>query len=114
PSVRWAQANAQIAGAKNVSFIIGKAEAIFGGLKFAREQTSVIIDPPRKGCDQSFREQLIAYRPSRIVYVSCDPATQARDLKEFIAGGYRVLRIQPFDLFPHTRHIENVVSLELN
>ena len=73
----------------------------------------MVIDPPRKGCDESFRQQLLAYRPQRLVYVSCDPATQARDLKDFIEGGYRITRILPFDLFPHTRHIENVVSLSL-
>lgn len=113
PAVRWAQANATISGVKNVRFVIGKAEAIFNGLKFPAEETAVVIDPPRKGCDASFRIQLMAFRPQRIVYVSCDPATQARDLKEFVAGGYQITKIQPFDLFPHTRHIENVVSLSL-
>lgn len=113
PAVRWAQANARISNVKNVRFVIGKAEAIFNGLKFPAEATAMVIDPPRKGCDESFRQQLLAYRPRRLVYVSCDPATQARDLKAFIAGGYKVTRIQPFDLFPHTRHIENVVSLSL-
>jgi 23S rRNA (uracil1939-C5)-methyltransferase/tRNA (uracil-5-)-methyltransferase len=54
------------------------------------------------------------FRPQRIVYVSCDPATQARDLKEFVEAGYDITLIQPFDLFPHTRHIENVVSLTLS
>ncbi|MGJ8638659.1 MAG: class I SAM-dependent RNA methyltransferase [Opitutaceae bacterium] len=113
PAVRWAQANATISGVKNARFVIGKAEAIFNGLKFPAEETAVVIDPPRKGCDESFRQQLMQFRPPRIVYVSCDPATQARDLKEFVASGYEITRIQPFDLFPHTRHIENVVSLSL-
>ena len=112
-AVRWAQANAKISGIANARFVIGKAEAIFSGLKFPAGETAMIIDPPRKGCDESFRQQLLAFRPRRLVYVSCDPATQARDLKQFIEGGYRITRIQPFDLFPHTRHIENVVSLSL-
>ena len=111
PAVRWAQANAKISDVRNVRFVIGKAEAIFNGLKFSSDATAVIIDPPRKGCDESFREQLMQFRPQRIVYVSCDPATQARDLKVFVESGYEITRIQPFDLFPHTRHIENVVSL---
>lgn len=111
PAVRWAQANAKISGVNNVRFVIGKAEAIFRGLKFEGSETAMVIDPPRKGCDESFRQQLLEFRPQRVVYVSCDPATQARDLKEFVEGGYRITRIQPFDLFPHTRHIENVVSL---
>ena len=111
PAVRWAQANAKIGSIANVRFVIGKAEAIFKGLKFQPEATAVVIDPPRKGCDESFRQQLMQFRPARIVYVSCDPATQARDLKTFVESGYTITRIQPFDLFPHTRHIESVVSL---
>jgi 23S rRNA (uracil1939-C5)-methyltransferase/tRNA (uracil-5-)-methyltransferase len=113
PAVRWAQANCKISNIKNARFVIGKAEAIFNGLKFPADETALVIDPPRKGCDESFRQQLLQYRPQRLVYVSCDPATQARDIKEFIEGGYKVTKIQPFDLFPHTRHIENVVSLSL-
>jgi 23S rRNA (uracil1939-C5)-methyltransferase len=113
PAVRWAQANAKISGVKNARFVIGKAEAIFNGLKFPPEETALVIDPPRKGCDESFRQQLLTYRPQRLVYVSCDPATQARDVKIFTEGGYRITKIQPFDLFPHTRHIENVVSMSL-
>lgn len=114
PAVRWAQANATISNIKNVRFVIGKAEAIFKGLKFPSAETAVVIDPPRKGCDANFRQQLIQFRPQRLVYVSCDPATQARDLKVFIEAGYEITLIQPFDLFPHTRHVENVVSLKLS
>jgi 23S rRNA (uracil1939-C5)-methyltransferase/tRNA (uracil-5-)-methyltransferase len=113
PAVRWAQANCKISGIKNARFVIGKAEAIFKGLRFPPAETAMVIDPPRKGCDESFRQQLLQYRPQRLVYVSCDPATQARDLKDFIEGGYKITKVQPFDLFPHTRHIENVVSLSL-
>ena len=113
PAVRWAQANARISGIGNARFVIGKAEAIFNGLTFPAKETAVVIDPPRKGCDEKFRRQLMEYRPQRIVYVSCDPATQARDLKIFIESGYVIARIQPFDLFPHTRHIENVVTLKI-
>ena len=113
-SVLWAQANARIGGIDNARFLIGKAEAIFRDLKFPPAETAMIIDPPRKGCDENFRRQLLEYRPQRLVYVSCDPATQARDLEYCIGGGYRISRIQPFDLFPHTRHIENIVSLDLD
>ncbi|MAS64845.1 MAG: SAM-dependent methyltransferase [Coraliomargarita sp.] len=112
-SVLWAQANAKISGIKNTRFLIGKAEAIFKDLEFPASETAMVIDPPRKGCDEGFRQQLLQYRPQRLVYVSCDPATQARDLKDFVVGGYVITRIQPFDLFPHTRHIENIVSLNL-
>ncbi len=110
-SVLWAQANARISNVSNARFLIGKAEAIFNGLSFPAEETALVIDPPRKGCDADFRDQLLAFAPARLVYVSCDPATQARDLQIFVKGGYEITRIQPFDLFPHTRHIENVVSL---
>lgn len=114
PAVRWAQANATVNKINNVRFVIGKAEAIFKGLKFPGAETAVVIDPPRKGCDASFLEQLIQFGPQRLIYVSCDPATQARDLKVLIQAGYAITRIQPFDLFPHTRHIENIVSLKLS
>ena len=67
----------------------------------------------RKGCDANFIDQTLSFRPRRIVYVSCDPATQARDAKLLLQGGYRILQMQPFDLFPQTRHIENVLTLEI-
>ena len=73
----------------------------------------MIVDPPRKGCDADFLRQGIDFRPDRIVYVSCEPATQARDAKILAEGGYRILQAQPFDLFPQTRHIENVLTLEI-
>jgi len=73
----------------------------------------VIIDPPRKGCDMIFLNQLFDFQPSMIIYVSCDPATQARDSKEIVANGYKIVDITPFDLFPQTRHIENVITFQL-
>jgi tRNA/tmRNA/rRNA uracil-C5-methylase (TrmA/RlmC/RlmD family) len=110
-SVNYARVNAELNGIKNVRVELNDAAAIFSRVPLHGEQTAVIIDPPRKGCDESFRRQLMGFAPRRIVYVSCDPATQARDLVDFIAGGYGVESIQPFDLFPQTRHIENVVTL---
>ena len=110
-AVVWARANAEINKVSNAQFIAGSAEAIFVDVSFDAGETAMIIDPPRKGCDQVFLDQLFEYGPKRLVYVSCDPATQARDLKILIEGGYIVERIQPFDLFPQTRHIENVVTL---
>ena len=113
-AVRWAQANSRVSDIRNVRFVIGKAEGIFEGLQFPAQKTALIIDPPRKGCDECFRHQLLQFSAKRLIYVSCDPATQARDVKDFIGGGYKITQIQPFDLFPHTRHIESVVSLSLN
>jgi 23S rRNA (uracil1939-C5)-methyltransferase/tRNA (uracil-5-)-methyltransferase len=72
----------------------------------------VVIDPPRKGCTQEFLDQLIAFRPRRVVYVSCDPATQVRDLAILRDAGFTLTAVQPFDLFPHTRHVENIMTFD--
>lgn len=112
-SVNYARVNAELNGCKNVRVELNDAAAIFSRIPLRGEDTAVIIDPPRKGCDEGFRQQLLVFAPKRIVYVSCDPATQARDVADFVAGGYVVEAIQPFDLFPQTRHIENVVVLKL-
>ena len=111
-AIQLAKVNAQIHDINNVRFQIGKAEAIFQHIKFSGENTSVIIDPPRKGCDLTFIEQLLDFNPQKIIYVSCDPATQARDLNYFVENAYKLTEVQPFDLFPHTRHIESVAILE--
>jgi tRNA/tmRNA/rRNA uracil-C5-methylase (TrmA/RlmC/RlmD family) len=116
-SVRFARENAVTNGITNASFTTGDAAAIFASLPalapaFAPAETAVIIDPPRKGCDESFLAQLFAFAPRTVVYVSCDPATQMRDLKAFLAAGYSVSAAQPFDLFPQTRHLECVLTLQ--
>ena len=71
----------------------------------------VIMDPPRKGSDEAFLSTLIKTKPNRIVYVSCDPATLARDLK-YLSSHYKIEVVQPVDMFPHTFHVETVVLLE--
>jgi hypothetical protein len=81
--------------------------------RFDGSETSMIIDPPRAGCDTKFLEQLIAFAPKKLVYVSCGPDTQARDLAYLTQHGYQIELLQPFDLFPQTRHIENVAVLKL-
>jgi 23S rRNA (uracil1939-C5)-methyltransferase/tRNA (uracil-5-)-methyltransferase len=107
-----ARVNARQNAADNVRFLLGDAGSIFAGLTFEPGRTAVLLDPPRKGCDPAFLQQLLAYAPARIVYVSCGPDTQARDLKLLLAGGpYAVTDVQPVDLFPHTRHIESIVTL---
>jgi tRNA/tmRNA/rRNA uracil-C5-methylase (TrmA/RlmC/RlmD family) len=112
-SVAFARQNAAANGRTNAAFLAGEAGAIFAGLEFDGEESVVVIDPPRKGCDESFLRQLFAFRPRAVVYVSCDPATQMRDLRGFLAAGYQVERVQPFDLFPQTRHLECVITLKL-
>jgi len=110
-SVAFARENAAANGITNASFTAGDASSIFSGLDFPGAETAVVIDPPRKGCDESFLRQLFAFRPRSVVYVSCDPATQMRDLKGFLAAGYTATAVQPFDLFPQTRHLECVITL---
>jgi 23S rRNA (uracil1939-C5)-methyltransferase/tRNA (uracil-5-)-methyltransferase len=83
-----------------------------GGLlvwNFLQDTMVVVVNPPRKGCSVDFLDQLNKYQPARVVYMSCDPAMRERDAKLLISFGYRILSIQPFDLFPQTpqtRHIE--------
>ena len=110
-SVKFATENAAANGLTNASFRAGDAAQIFAGLDFPPADTAVVIDPPRKGCDESFLRQLFAFGPRAVVYVSCDPATQMRDLKGFLAAGYTLAAVQPFDLFPQTRHLECVITL---
>ncbi|HEY5550527.1 MAG TPA: class I SAM-dependent RNA methyltransferase [Opitutaceae bacterium] len=110
-AVQRATANAAANGIANARFVAGDAAAIFAGLEFAPRDTAVVIDPPRKGCDAPFLQQLIEFGPARIVYVSCDPATQMRDLSILAPGGYAIETVQPFDLFPQTRHLECVITL---
>jgi tRNA/tmRNA/rRNA uracil-C5-methylase (TrmA/RlmC/RlmD family) len=113
-SVRFARENAAANKIANATFTAGDAAAIFAGLDpaFVPAETVVVIDPPRKGCDEAFLRQLFAFGPRAVVYVSCDPATQMRDLKNFLAAGYALTAAQPFDLFPQTRHLECVLTLK--
>jgi len=107
----WARRNAATNGITNARFLAASAETIFADIDFPPNETAVLIDPPRKGCSPEFLEQLIAFAPSRVVYVSCDPATQVRDLAILKQGGFELQKVQPFDLFPHTRHLECVMTL---
>ncbi|MDR0590407.1 MAG: class I SAM-dependent RNA methyltransferase [Puniceicoccales bacterium] len=109
-AIELAQKNAAINGVNNISFTIGSAENIFAKNLPDNTQIAAIIDPPRKGCDPLFLKQLVNFLPKKIVYVSCSPDTQARDL-QLLLTRYSVRRVQPFDLFPQTRHIENIITL---
>lgn len=110
-SADWARANARSNGIEHASFLAASAEAIFEQVDFPAAESAVVIDPPRKGCDMAFLNQLFAFGPQRVVYVSCNPATQIRDLAEFDKAGYEVIEVQPFDLFPQTKHLECVATL---
>lgn len=71
----------------------------------------IVIDPPRNGMHPKVVEEILGLTPERIVYVSCNPATQARDVKLLCAEKYQLVKLQPVDMFPHTFHIENVALL---
>jgi len=109
-AAEWAQRNAEKNGIGNAKFLAASAEAIFSQIDFPASETAVVIDPPRKGCTREFLDQLAAFAPARVVYVSCDPATQVRDLAIMQQQGFKLEDIQPFDLFPHTRHLECVMT----
>jgi len=96
----------------NVTFVAGNAVRIFEGLTASGGEAAVILDPPRKGCDAAFLAQLLAFGPRTVVYVSCNPATQAHDLQHLLGAGYRARMIQPFDMFPQTKRLECVAVLD--
>lgn len=107
-----ARANAELNGLANVTFAVGKAEEVIPAWREdGITPEVVVVDPPRKGCDEVLLETLLAMQPERIVYVSCNPATLARDLRVLEDGGYRTVEVQPVDMFPWTVHVEAVALL---
>ncbi len=110
-AIEDAKENAGVNGIKNAFFKFGTSEAIIRQfLDTDAKFDVVVLDPPRSGCSQGVIGSVIKLKPSRIIYVSCDPATLARDLKLF-SGKYKTVKIQPVDMFPHTAHIECVAHL---
>ena len=114
-----AKDNAKRNGFSNTGFFIGKAEEVLPEFyaEHKNEKTDmlhpdvIVVDPPRKGCDEKCLETMLLMKPERIVYVSCDSATLARDLKVLAEGGYEVKRVRAVDQFAHTTHVECVVAL---
>lgn len=114
-----ARNNAKINGITNAEFFVGKAEEILPEYyaRYEKEHGEkayadvIVVDPPRKGCDETLLNTMVEMQPERIVYVSCDSATLARDLKYLCERGYEVKRVKPVDQFPHTVHVETVVLL---
>lgn len=111
-AVERARHNAALNGLDNCRFLAADAEGIFASVSHAGGDTAVVIDPPRAGCSEGFLRQLLNFAPRSVVYVSCNPATQMRDLKRMAAQGWRLRRVRPFDLFPQTKHLECVMTLE--
>lgn len=112
-AIRDAWENAQINGITNAEFFVGKAEEVLPE-KYEREGIRadvIVVDPPRKGCDERCLETMVKMQPERIVYVSCDPATLARDLRYLREKGYEVQKVRGCDMFPGTVHVETVCLL---
>ncbi|MDB4867887.1 MAG: methyltransferase [Cohnella sp.] len=111
-AIEDARRNAILNGIHNVEFTVGAAERVFPRWQASGITPDVIVvDPPRKGCDSVLIQSMLESRPKRIVYVSCNPSTLARDLRLLEDGGYRTVEVQPVDMFPHTVHVECVVSV---
>jgi 23S rRNA (uracil1939-C5)-methyltransferase len=107
-----AKANTRLNGFHNVRFYAGEVASILPELAQRLERIDIItFNPPRKGTDGAARAAIAACAPRRIVYISCDPDTLARDLDWFAGRGYQALQVQPFDLLPQTEHVECVVAL---
>jgi 23S rRNA (uracil1939-C5)-methyltransferase len=109
-----ARENAALNGINHCLFFAGDVSVICTDSFFtAHGRPDVIItDPPRAGMTEKLIQQLLTMRAPKVVYVSCNPATQARDL-QLLSAAYQITRLQPVDMFPHTHHIENVALLEL-
>ena len=108
-----ARRNAAINGIENAEFFVGKAEEVLPR-EFARtgERADVIVvDPPRKGCDKVCLDTILKMGPERVVYVSCDSATLARDLRVLCDGGYEIVKVRGVDQFGGTGHVETVCLL---
>ena len=111
-AIKDAKINAKINNLDNVEFYVGKAEEVVPKMyKQGKRANVVVVDPPRKGCDEKVLDTIVSMEPDRVVYVSCSPSTLARDLNYLDERGYKSLEVQPVDMFPHSVHIENVALI---
>lgn len=110
-AIEDAKENAKLNNISNADFIAGRSEDIMKDLKGRGVKPDVIVvDPPRKGCDSEVLQSMIDMAPERIVYISCNPATLARDLKQ-LKGRYNINDVQPVDMFPRTNHVESIILM---
>lgn len=115
-AIEDAKRNARLNQIENAQFFVGKAEEVLPE-KYEKEQIYadvIVVDPPRKGCEESVLDTMVQMEPKRIVYVSCDSATLARDLKYLCERGYEMKKVKAIDQFPQTEHVETVVLLSRN
>ncbi len=113
-AIEDAKRNARLNQIENAQFFVGKAEEVLPE-KYEKEQIYadvIVVDPPRKGCEESVLDTMVQMEPKRIVYVSCDSATLARDLKYLCERGYEMKKVKAIDQFPQTEHVETVVGLQ--
>ena len=111
-AIKDAKINAKINEIENIKFVCADAGEFMLGMKEQGEKCDVLfMDPPRAGSDKRFLSCAVALSPEKIVYISCNPETQQRDLYYLIKNGYKVKKIQPVDMFPYTAHVETVVLL---
>lgn len=114
-AIKNAKENALNNGISNIEFVCSDAASYAKKLSEENMKPDIIVvDPPRKGCDQITLDSIVKMSPQRIVYVSCDPATLARDLRILEDSGYHCIKVQPVDMFPFSHHIENVAQLIKN
>jgi 23S rRNA (uracil1939-C5)-methyltransferase len=113
-AIEDAKKNAELNGISNVEFAVGEAETVIPEWYENGVVADVlVVDPPRKGCDDKLLQTIINMKPKKVVYVSCNPATLARDLRVLEDGGYQTVEVQPVDMFPQTMHVECVAQLIL-
>ncbi|MCV9886279.1 23S rRNA (uracil(1939)-C(5))-methyltransferase RlmD [Metabacillus halosaccharovorans] len=113
-AIEDAKRNAELNGMTNAEFAVGEAEVVIPEwYKQGNTADVIVVDPPRKGCDEALLKTIIEMKPKRVVYVSCNPGTLARDLQVLELGGYETVEVQPVDMFPHTTHVECVAKLTL-
>ena len=111
-AIENANINAKENNVNNVEFFVGESEVVIPDLiNKGIKADVVVVDPPRKGCDVKLLNAITNIDAKKIVYVSCDPSTLARDLAILEGNGYKTVKVQPVDMFPHTAHIENVALL---
>lgn len=114
-AIEDARRNAELNGMENVTFEVGEAETVIPRwYEEGHKADVIVVDPPRKGCDEALLRTMIEMKPERIVYVSCNPSTLARDLRVLEDGGYRTVEVQPVDMFPQTTHVECVAWITRN
>lgn len=113
-AIEDAKRNAELNGITNAEFAVGEAERVIPAWYEEGNSADVlVVDPPRKGCDEALLQTIIDMKPKQVVYVSCNPATLARDLRILEDGGYKTVEVQPVDMFPQTTHCEAVAKIVL-